>query len=198
VLALAAVAAVGFASLTTRLSPRNRIIALMVVSGLILGESAFALSLVRVPNAHAATAVNDALAKLPAGPVAELPVGSPTDGAAWAYIETPRQWLSRIDGHPRVGGYSGFDPKGYDELAATLETFPAPDALARLHDLGVRYVVLRTALPGPLPGFQAAIVDVDGVGKYTPEHARQIVDAIPPGAAKRVEHDGAAWLIQLR
>jgi hypothetical protein len=196
-LALALVGAVGLAGLTAHVSRRARIGIAAIVGIVVLAESAMTISLARVADRVDATAVNEELARRPSAPVVELPVGSPSDGAAWAYIETPRQWLSVIDGNPRIGGYSGFDPKGYDQLAALLETFPNPEAIDRLRELGVRYVVLRTELPGPLRNFQEAIVDVDGVGRYSPESAQAIVDALAPDDVADAEQFGSAWLIEL-
>ena len=128
----------------------------------------------------------------------ELPVGSPDDGWPWAYIETPRQYLSRIDGDPRISGYSGFAPPGFEETAATLESFPSDAAFDRIDDLGVRYVVLRTGIPNGLTAAQAEGVDLDGVGVYSDAHARAIVDALPPDRVAHVDQYGDAWLIELR
>jgi hypothetical protein len=168
------------------------------LTALLLAESATSIVFTRVPDAGPARAVNEVLADRPSGPVVELPVGSSADGAAWAYIETPRQWLSRIDGDPRVSGYSGFDPPGFDAVAAALDTFPSEDAFAALSDLGVRYVVIRTALPGPLRRFQEDYVAVDGVGFVAPERAAGIIETVRNDPrVRRVDHYGDAWLVEL-
>ncbi len=148
-LAIALLAAAGATWVLARV--RSRTIAIVVTGVLacaIVAESAAPIVLVAFPNNARATAVNHALARLPHAPVVELPVGSPSDGVAWAFIEAPREVLSTIDWDPRVNGYSGFAPKQYDDLAATLETFPSAESLRALHDRGVRYVVVRIALPG--------------------------------------------------
>jgi hypothetical protein len=142
--------------------------------------------------------VNHVLARLPRGPVAELPVGSPAAAYAWPFVESPRQVLSTIDWDPRVNGYSGFTPKHYNFLAKTLNTFPSPISLRALRQRRVRYVVLRLALPGPLPRDQQALAGRDGIGFYSATHAQAILHAIPPGSATRVQRTGDAYLITLK
>ncbi len=112
-------------------------------------------------------------------PVVELPMISPlTQPFEWATVEAPRMLFATIDWHPRVNGYSGYLPPGYAEDVQLLNTFPSPEAVARLRALGVRYVVLHL-----------------GVGQYTPQQIADIVAALPPGATARPHDD--AWLIDL-
>ncbi|HEX5097230.1 MAG TPA: hypothetical protein VFX21_14485 [Acidimicrobiia bacterium] len=198
-LALALCAAIGCGVLVRGRSTLVRGAVVTALTALLLAESATSIVFTRVPDAGAARAVNEALADRPPGPVAELPVGSPADGAAWGYIETPRQWLSRIDGDPRVSGYSGFDPPGFDAVASVLDTFPSEEAFTVLQSLGVRYVVIRTALPGPLRGFQEDYVALDGVGFIAPERARGVIETVRNDPrVRRVDHYGDAWLIELK
>ncbi len=87
---------------------------------------------------------------------------------------------------------------GFEETAATLESFPSDAAFDLIDDLGVRYVVLRTGIPNGLTASQAEGVDRDGVGVYSDAHARAIVDALPPDRVAHVDQYGDAWLIELR
>ncbi|MGQ0823969.1 MAG: hypothetical protein ACT4OX_02875 [Actinomycetota bacterium] len=198
ILALALLAAIGFARVTGRRSVRVTITALVLCSGLLVAESALQVQFLRVPDRNRARAVNEELATRPDGTVVELPITSPADGATWAFVETPRQWLARIDGNERVGGYSGFDPPGFVELVAALDTFPAADGLATADRLDVRYVVVRTALPGPLPEFLARVVDRDGVGWYSDAYAAELVGDIPPERVANARRYGDAWLVELQ
>jgi len=198
-LVLALFAAVGLGSLLAHVRQfwiRAGIVAAVII--VIGAESMVAVAFTEPPHDRASRAVNRALAAREPGPVVELPVGSPDDGWPWAYIETPRQYLARIDGDPRISGYSGFAPPGFEATAATLESFPSDAAFDRLDDLGVRYVVLRTGVPNGLTAAQAEGVGLDGVGVYSDAHARAIVDALPPDRVARVDQYGDAWLIELR
>ncbi|MCU1426479.1 MAG: hypothetical protein JWL83_479 [Actinomycetia bacterium] len=197
-LAIALLAAFGAGWVLARVRSRvTRTATVALLACAVLAESAAPVVLVRLPADPRATAVNHVLARLPRAPVAELPVGSPVAAYAWPFVEAPRQVLSTIDWNPRVDGYSGFTPKNYNSLAKTLNTFPSPASLRALRQHRVRYVVLRLALPGPLPRDQQALAGRDGIGFYSATHAQAIVRAIPPGSAKRVERIGDAYLITL-
>jgi hypothetical protein len=199
-LALGVLAAIGAQwcwSRARRWPAGARVALAAAVVAFMVAESAMPIVLTRVPDSTRATAVNELLARRPDGVVVELPVGSPADGWRWAYVEAPRQALSTIDWNERVGGYSGFAPPGYDELAATLETFPSRSALDAMRRLGVRYVVLRLALPGRLQPEQEREVERDGVGLYSPERARAIVDQVRAEGIGTVERVGDAYLIEL-
>jgi hypothetical protein len=197
-LVLALLAALGVSAVLTRCKGAG---ARTVLAGIVLVaigvESAMAIELAETPRDAASRAVNEALAQRPAGAVLELPVGSPADGWPWGYIETPRQYLSTIDGHPRIGGYSGYAPPHFDALAATFETFPSRSALALADRLRVRYVVLRTGVPNGLTRFQVQTVARDGVGVYNDAHARAIVAHIPKDRVRHIDRYGQAWLIEL-
>lgn len=109
----------------------------------------------RVPDETRWSAVDVQLRTMPRGAVAELPVFQSSDGPAWARGEAPRLYLAGIDGNPRVNGYSGFQPPGFDVVASTINTFPSPESVAELRRLRVRYVVVRTDIVGirnPLDG----------------------------------------------
>jgi hypothetical protein len=197
-LVLACLAAVGLGALLSRVRPRWARVAVTVLAlGVVGAESLMAIATADTPRNRAGRAVNEALARREAGPVLELPIGSPADGWPWGYIETPRQYLSRIDGYPRVSGYSGFAPPDFDTTAAILERFPGEDAFALLDELGVRYVLLRTGIPNGLTDLQAATVALDGVGRYAEARARDIIEALPEERVARVDRIGDAWLVEL-
>lgn len=197
-LVLGLFAGIALAGLAARAGTRAGRVAITAAAVVLIGaESLMTVGFARVPRDDADLAVNEALAERGAGPVVELPVGSPSDGWPWAYVETPRQYLSLVDGLPRVNGYSGFAPPGFDELAATLETFPEEASFRALDRLGVRYVVLRTGVPDGLDDLQAEAVGTDGVGVYSEVSAQAVIDALPDDRVERVDRYGDAWLVEL-
>ena len=196
--ALALLAAFGLRALFTRLSHRVALVALVLIGAFVLAETARELPMTRVPAGPGVEAVNDALARRGDGVVAELPMKGAANGAQWPYVESPRQYLSLIDDHPRVNGYSGFTPKGFEQLAATVATFPSAQSLAALARHDVRYVVLRTRVVGGHPPGLRAQLDVDGVGRYTPATARALLERLPAACLRRVDRFPGAYLIELR
>jgi hypothetical protein len=197
-LVVALFAAVGLGAILGRVRHRGARIAIVVGMLVLVGaESMTKINFAEVPSDAASEAVNRALGEREPAPVLELPVGSPIDGALWSYIETPRQYLATIDGNPRVSGYSGFAPPGFDATAGVLESFPSDEAFDLLASLGVRYVVLRTMLPEGLEGVEASLTARDGVGLYSEARAREIVDHLPSDRVARADRHGSAWLIEL-
>jgi hypothetical protein len=197
-LVLAVFAGIALAGVAARARTRAGRVAITAGTVVLIGaESLMTVGFARVPSDDADRAVNEALAGRGEGPVVELPMGSPSDGWPWAYVETPRQYLSLVDGLPRVNGYSGFAPPGFDELAATLETFPEEASLRALDRLGVRYVVLRTGVPDGLDDLQARVIGTDGVGVYSEVRAQAVIDALPGERVERVDRYGDAWLVEL-
>jgi hypothetical protein len=112
-------------------------------------------------------------------------------------VEAPREYLSRIDDHPRVNGYSGFDPTWYADATAVLNDFPAPAALAAADDLGVRYVVIRTDTAGWYDPATEAVLDGSGYGAWDDALTAERLAAIPPDRLASVAQFGAAWLVEL-
>jgi hypothetical protein len=196
--ALALLAAFGLRALFARLGRRVALVALVLISAFVVAETARELPMTRVPEGATVEAVNHALARRGDGTVAELPMKGATDGVAWAYVESPRQYLSLIDDHPRVNGYSGFTPEGFEQLAATVDTFPSAKSLAALARHDVRYVVLRTRLVGDQVPALRAQLDADGVGRYTPATARAMLERLPEACVRRVDRLPGAYLIELR
>ena len=82
----------------------------------------------------------------------------------------------------RVNGFSGYYPRRYLGDVEALEVFPAPPALARAADLGVRFVVLHL---GEEQSFAA----------YDDAEAEAILEGLPVGAT--ASRYGSAWLVDL-
>src|SRR4029079_8459679 len=88
------------------------------------------LVFVMYPTSADEGGVDKALSARPKGVVLELPIKSVKSGAAWPYAEAPRQVAALRDGHPRVNGSSGYQPKNFDEEATVLGGFPSAAAIA--------------------------------------------------------------------
>lgn len=198
VLALALFAAFGVAWALSRIRrPAVRVAAVVVVVGVVSAESATGLQFSRVPDDAASKAVNEELRDRSDGPVLELPIRAPEDGAAWAYLEMPRQYLSLIDGNDRVGGYSGYAPPGFGAIAGVLNSFPSPAALEQIESLGVRYVVLRMSYPGGISGLDRESLDRAGLGPYSAVQAERLVDLLPAGEVVNLGRFGEAYLLEV-
>jgi hypothetical protein len=172
VLALGCLAAVGYTGVVRRL-PRTRArVAFGVVAlGYLVAELAIPVRWTRLETGDAVLAVYRALDRRAPGAVVELPVIDPADGARWASTEARRMLYATTDWHPRVNGYSGFVPPGYDLDAETLNTFPDPCALALARRLDVRWIVLHRPAAEP-----------------------DVLAALPRGA---VERHGRSWLVDV-
>ena len=179
-LTLAVLAGQGFAVVTRHLRGALRTGVAVLAAAVILVELAAPVFTARVSTSDATLDVYRALDDHGREPVVELPMVPPiTRPFEWATVESPRMLFATIDWHPRVNGYSGYLPPGYTEDVDLLNTFPSPEAVARLRALGVRYVVLHL-----------------GVGQYTPQQIADIVATLPPGATARPYGD--AWLVDLQ
>jgi len=53
------------------------------------------------------------------------------------------EYWSTYHWNPLVNGYSGYQPRSYMETAERMRTFPDQSSIDRLHELGVRYVVVH-------------------------------------------------------
>ena len=66
------------------------------------------------------------------------------------YDMTPQfMYGSIFHWHRLVNGYSGFTPPDYHETRERMRTFPDDEAIERLTELGVRYVVVHQAYCAP-------------------------------------------------
>lgn len=86
----------------------------------------------------------------PYAPVAELPMGEPSE------IYVPDYWYqyySLFYHKPLVNGRSGFSPPAYDEVYWSLLHFPSAEALDFLRSYGVQYVVVHPRL---IPDWESA------------------------------------------
>lgn len=192
-LGLALLAAVGFARLG-RSRPGLRTVAGVVVGGLLLLEYATPIHTVPRVDTAAATAVNEVLRDLGPGPVLELPMADARFPLVH-FIEPPRMVWSSIDWQPRVNGASAFTPPGYQKTVELLNgigagTTPQDVAIARLQELGVRYVVVRTAPIAPT-------IDLPGVTHYDATQFQRVLGTLGP-RVERARQVGAAVLIELR
>jgi hypothetical protein len=79
------------------------------------------------------------LARLPPGPVAELPM--PRSGGS-AY-DTLYMFSSIAHWYPLVNGYSGFIPAHYHQTMTIMSGFPDGPSLRRLREVGARYVIVH-------------------------------------------------------
>lgn len=195
VLGLALLAAVGFDRLVRGRQAVMRITAAVVVGAVLLAEYKARIGMTPRIDKPQLTAVNRALARLPDGPVVELPMGD-TRGPFWAYVEAPRLQLSTIDWKPRVNGYSGYSPLDYersiDLFNGLAKGGPASsDALALIDELDLRYIVIRTAPLDP-------DLDEPGLAYEDEAAAARIVASLPADRVANVSRAGAAVLVELR
>ncbi|MFP5317595.1 MAG: hypothetical protein ACLGI2_04800 [Acidimicrobiia bacterium] len=194
-LGLGLLAAVGYDRLARARPARTGLLLAVGLGGVFLLEDKARIVMSPRIDTPRFASVNRALADLPGGVVAELPMGD-NRHFTYGFVEAPRMVLSAIDWNPRVNGYSGYSPPGYSDIIDVLNTLddggPAtPEALALLDRLGVRYLVVRLAAPDRSHE-TLGLSHVDEAG------AQRIVDALPPGRVERVDRHGEAVLIQLR
>jgi hypothetical protein len=197
VLSLGILVAVAYDWLVTRRT--RRAVARVGIAALLgvamLAEYKSRIITARNVVAKPASTVNDALARLPKGPVLELPMGDPKV-FTWAFVEAPRMLLSSIDWKPRVNGYSGYAPPNYQQTVDTLNTLDdggaaSPDALALLDTLGVRYVVVRTVPPD---GDPKAL----GVSFEDPGTAAGVLSSLPNDRIAGATWEPGGLVIRLR
>jgi len=196
-LALSLLAGAGFGWLVRGRDHRLTVVLTTLVIAAVLFEGRLRVETVALEPTKASAAVNHELAHRPDGLVLELPMQSSGSGAAWNFVEGPRMVASTIDWMPRVNGVSGFQPGQFDRLAPLMNLFPARDTLTAVDDLGVRYVIIRTTIPMDLGPERRPLFERDGIGVFDDEHARAVIDAIPHERVARVQHLGAAYLVEL-
>lgn len=82
------------------------------------------------------------LAAQPTSPVMDWPLPTPDK---LGITRTPwYMYYSTYHWQPLVAGYSGFYPVSYVRFLEDVASFPAPDALDRLHRDGVKFVILHS------------------------------------------------------
>lgn len=193
-LALITIAACGVAALIARRSGKVVRAVTVGLCVLVLFESRATVPHSLLPADARWSAVDDLLATRAPGAVAELPMYGPADSLEWPFVEASRLYLATIDGHPRVNGYSGYAPPGFDELVRDLNRFPDQVALERLRAMKVTYVVLRTSVVG---NFTAAYAPGMTTQRYTDEEVQKILRDLPPDVAATAVKSGDAYLIEL-
>ena len=196
VLALALLCGLALAELLKARAGRILLAVAAITGGVIIAETALQVQFTEVPDREAAKAVNEELADRPDGLVVELPIYGANDGPLWPFVETPRQWLARIDGQDRVNGYSGYEPPAFDIVSDRLLKFPSRAALETVDEMGIRYVVIRTGLPGAVPGYLEGFLDRPNRAYYSDEKAREMIAGIPPERVRSAEKYGDAWLVE--
>jgi hypothetical protein len=196
-LAVALLAAVGVDALLLRRARSWRTLGAVTLAAIVCAEAITGIELTTVPTARDDYGIDRVLRAHPTGAVLELPIESAARGAPrWAYVEAPRQLEALRDHDPRVNGYSGFQPDRFDNVARVLNHFPEAAALSEAHQLGVRYIVLRTKLIGDTPP-SVRFVLRGGAGDFTDTVARQMVRELPAGTARVVARVSGGYVIEL-
>jgi hypothetical protein len=164
--------------LIARRPPAQRLVVVGLVASAVLLEMWVTPLRAEVP---APSPIRQELARAPAGAVLELPMIPNTD-PLFGFVEGPRLLASIGDWRPRFNGYSGGVPPGFPADIGTLSRFPEPQALDRIEELGIRFVVLHGAEAPSNDHYSFAQID-------------HILGSLPDGASvSRVEDD---WLIDL-
>ena len=163
---LAGLAGLGAAALARRLGrPRWRTVALGAL-GVVAVLEAWTTPLQLVSVSPEPGPAGAWLAAQPGtDAVLVLPMYAPNT----AHLESLRLLASTAHWRPLVNGYAGVFPASYAKDVATLNTFPAPAAVARLRTLYVRYVVVN-------------------LGQYPDEERARVTAALeaPPRGVARV------------
>lgn len=126
--------------------------------------------------------IRSVLNAAPPGAVLELPMREVVD-VEFAYTEAPRMLASIGDWRPRFNGYAGGFPPGYFEDISVLSRFPAEEALQRISELDLRYVVLHGA-------------ENESRDSYSFDQVDEILRSLP--ATARASQVGFDWLVDLR
>ena len=80
----------------------------------------------------------------PDAALVHLPVPA-SEGVA-DYEETARAMLlATAHGRPLVNGYSSYFPRGYTAFARIMRGCPSPEAWSALHEVGLRFLSLRSS-----------------------------------------------------
>jgi hypothetical protein len=190
-LAVSAVTALGGIKARSKGAFKFIVVVAIVV---VMLESRVDPPIVRVPDRREWTAVNDVLRGLPRGLTIELPVVVEARGGS--IIEAPRMVLARRDGHPRVNGYAGYEPPGYQRMASAVNRFPGPVALAWLQRHQIRYVIVRTGTVG-----HTDPKVVERLHMFQPHLARPAIERLltdTPAWVSRVRRLGDAILVELQ
>lgn len=114
------------------------------------------------------------LSSLPAGAVLSLPTyrGSPE-----GFRETDYLLYSTVHWYPVANGFGRHEPLEHRDNLQALVRFPAPEAVARLRKLGIRYVVTHTARDSRLREAVAAAEnhpDIEMLGRFGDDYLYRV------------------------
>jgi hypothetical protein len=190
-LCLALVAGAGAHRLLQLVAPSRRSLTTAGLVVVAMVELVFRPPIAPVDLSPRATAANQALRRLPAGAVLELP--QPI-GRAIAFVDAPRELRSLIDGHPRVDGYSGNTPRLTTMVELLASRLPVAELVEPMRRFGVRFFVLHgTARPcaagyGPteLDHILAALDRVPGVEHIYRMDSDAVVELAPAPLDRRL------------
>ena len=154
-LAVGVLAAYGTAFLVQR-RWRGRWVLVTCLAAAFLGESFLVRFPAGKPKPFAIPEVYDHLASLAPGAVLSLPTYRDTPEG---FREADYLFYSTRHWHPIVNGFGRHEPAAHKDNISTLAQFPAPEALRRLRELGVRYVVVHT---GRATELRAAVAVAEG------------------------------------
>jgi hypothetical protein len=159
VLALAVLAAIGLQRISSRLTPRRRLMLAVTTAALLILEFA-AVPLHVVPFHVRLPAADRWLNKQPKPfVVAEFPVGPTVRYHSLYMLHSMAHWQKTVH------GYSGIQPPEHDALYARMRMFPDQDAIAALQEAGVTYAVVHQELfaPDEWPEVEDALGRLDGL-----------------------------------
>ena len=187
---LAVLAGIGAAAIARRLRPPGwRAVTLATLGGLAVLETwvvPFPFMSVAPPPGLADRWLAD---RPDPGAVVVLPMYEPHV----THLESLRLFGSTAHWRPLVNGYAGVFPRDYAADIGTLNTFPAPGAVARLRTLHVRYVVVHLGQyhPEPRARLEAALEGLPpGVTRVTAFEHVQIFEVGPDGPRASGEPGG--------
>ena len=162
-LAVAALAGMGLATVRRRLSPRAGLVAGVVALAVVTGEALHAP--LDLEPYEGIPALYDEIAQDPeAGVVLELPIfgGQTFHRNAGYVLASTKHW------RPLVNGYSGRRPGVFDDDATLLNRLPARAAMTRLGELDVRWVIVHEDLYRDPARGQTVVQRLDRHGRFVP------------------------------
>lgn len=172
-LALATLAAYGVAHLVERYGRRGVALS-SLLAATFLTESFVIDFPAGKPMPFHVPSVYRRLPSLPRGAVLSLPSyrGSPE-----GFREADYLFYSTVHWYPVANGFGRHEPLPHRENVQAFVQFPAPDAIARLRKLGIRYVVVHTARDSRLRDAIAAAnehPDVEMLGQFGDDYLYRI------------------------
>ena len=168
-LAVGVLAAYGTAFFVNRQGRRGWVL-VMCLAAAFLGESFLVRFPAGKPKPFGIPAVYDRLASLAPGAVLSLPTYRDTPEG---FREADYLFYSTRHWHPIVNGFGRHEPAAHRDNINTLARFPAPEALRRLRELNVRYVVVHTGRATELRAAVAAAEgspDIEALGAFAGDY----------------------------